>query len=935
MGLRWTKWTWVAATALLGASQREAQCIDPLAYELSSFASGGSISRAVASADFDGDATPDLVIANQGSLAFAKGLGGGSFASAAVAGTADLLGLFAADMDGDGDRDVVGPAQGAAFVPSGITLAVGDGTGSFPALFSVGTGWGQVTSIAVADYDGDGLADVAASDSALGVVRTLLNSAGWAGETLPFAGGVGPLSAADTDMDGAVDLVLAGGGDLWVLANEGGPWTVSQAASGAGELALDTGDLDLDGFVDAVASGPGGQISVFAGQTATAFTHAGDLDWPFAALVASLRLDDVEQDGDLDLVALDLTRVGFFENEPGSGLVGPQDFEVPLSGSLTVADLNADGRTDVATTSTFFASAVNLLLSAAPSASPLFAEPDQVVPGAPTGQAFAAGLIATDDQLGFHYSVESGDGSNGATAQTFYVLADGTGLGGGVAGELTPTASALVPDPDERGATPGATGTLLTPSGCTGTSPDHFVGTVFRKAAADTDYNYIGLFVRPNQEPCCGKATEATYTVPRTGSATTGLVRRFAIGSQRVDCGGSEQMIVHFVTLFDDAGVERLEWVRGFVQSDDTVLFDPPEKISKGTAVDGFRFTVSDGGAGIVWAEDGELYVRTSTCGEIWNEVAPDAGETFLDYDLGIEGNTVQLVVVHELAGAEPVVESRFSTDAGLTFSPAQQLSDAPAGTNVEALELMMTAGGTGAVAVWEDDRFGAGGVFTAAVNTPGGSWTAERYLGCGESPGLVAGAGAVEQVAAFWTTNAGPRDLMASLSLDGGSSWDTPIAIDSGNADVVEPVAAYEELYDRFAFAWLADDGTGDLAPHFGGFRSQTLVPQGWQAGASNVSFDVANFLDPACGQAWVVLSSSPGSLPLPDGRDVLIAGDPTFALSLGLFIAALDAAGAGLTGSFALVLPPGLSLYAVAAGLDVGSGLVCDISGVVEIEL
>ncbi|MEM7306480.1 MAG: VCBS repeat-containing protein [Planctomycetota bacterium] len=922
----------VVLSVLLGSASAEAQCIEPLLYAQSSVAVA-PFPCAVASWDFDGDGQLDLAVATDGAgLMLALGLGAGNFAPAVPAAGGQFARLVTADFDADGDGDVAG-LNAALVFGNDVSLYSGGGDGTLQLASMIDTDGAIVSSWAVGDYDDDGLPDLALADVLTFEARVLLNNAGWTGSSLSLPSGVAHLTSADVDSDGDLDVALSVGADLLVLENLGGgsAWNRYNAGSGAGGAALVSGDVDSDGFVDLVTGGTAPQISVFRGD-GSSFQLDAHVPWPAVAVPGDLVLEDLEQDGDLDLFAMDLgTRWGIFENVGGS-LLAPQEYvagEGWLSPHLAVGDFNSDGLADVAAPN-LFSSTVDLLLSKGVATTPLFAEPSQPVPDAPAGQAFGTGLIATDDQLGFHYSI---DGPDGANVQSYYVLADGAGLKGGVSTEPDPTVTLLLPDVDVVGGSFGTSGLVLQPTGCTGTTPDHFVGTILPASTTDEDYSYVGLYVRPNDDPCCDTETPPDDTVPRGGSATAGFVKRFAIGSQRLDCGGSEEMVLHFFSLIEDGGVQRLEWVRCFVNPDDTVTFGEVGRISKGDVVDGFRVAVNDSGVGIVWAEEGELYVRTSVCGETWVETMPQVGETILSYDLGIEGNTVRLVVAQEAAEVGQIVKSSFSTDGGGTFSPSVQLSSAPAGTNVGALELVMTGGGTGAVAIWEDDRFGADAVFAASVDAPGGSWTAERCLGCGESPGLVVGSGAVEQVAAYWTTNTNPRRLMASLSLDGGASWDAPIAIDSGSADVVEPVAAYEELYDRFAFAWLAADGSGDLAPYFGGFRTQTLVPQGWQQGPTTVSFDVANFLDEECEQAWVLLSAMPGSLPLPDGRDLPLA--PEAVLSAGLFVAPLDAAGAGTTGSLPVVLPPGLSLYAVAVGFKPIAALVCEISGVAEIQL
>ena len=184
-------------------------------------------------------------------------------------GRADAYGAWAADVDLEGDLDVV---VGLRDGPPAVLRNNSDGTFAVIRPFK---GVANLRGFAWADLDGDGDPDASLLEAG-GKLTVLSNErAGrFVARAVPEAvGEVAALSVADVDRDGVFDLLALGGdgrvqrlsdrrgGAEWevaTLAGAGAPVAEGAAREAPPVARLLAADVDNNGAIDLIASGPGG-----------------------------------------------------------------------------------------------------------------------------------------------------------------------------------------------------------------------------------------------------------------------------------------------------------------------------------------------------------------------------------------------------------------------------------------------------------------------------------------------------------------------------------------------------------------------------------------------------------------------------------------------------------------------------------------------------
>ena len=313
--------------------------------------------------DVNGDGSPDLVFASAtgDSVGVLLGNGDGTFQSPVFYNVSAPTGLATVDLNKDGHQDLLVSEATDGLV--GLLKGRGDGTFSAPILQPITVFNDLSGEVAIGDFNADGKTDVATVSVAFSAdVYIFLGNGDGTLRTptilVPASFGNSSIAAGDLNGDGKLDLVV--GQDKGVLSvsfgNGDGTFQSPVALQAAEQpLSLALADLNGDGHLDIVAAcfdalANRGDISVLLNNGSGGFLPA--TNYPTSRQPQGVTVGDINQDGILDLATINLA--GNYDTMLGNGdgtfqpaVINDLPFAIPVQAQIQIADVNHDGHPDI------------------------------------------------------------------------------------------------------------------------------------------------------------------------------------------------------------------------------------------------------------------------------------------------------------------------------------------------------------------------------------------------------------------------------------------------------------------------------------------------------------------------------------------------------------------------------------------------------------
>lgn len=239
----------------------------------------------------------------------------------------------------------------SAYIGEEGSRDVGDGT--FSTYSTAATGFGYVTQLEAADFNGDGILDLISSNDGSGQIRVALgNSDGTfaAGLEIANTGAAnGYLRVGDFNGDGREDFaVTSAGGRLSIFTGDGdGTFTLGMTYTDAtfGNNGFDVADINGDGRDDIVQAGVGAG-RIYLGNANGTFSVSATFSTTYGSGSSTVKIlrDSISGSYSAVFIAAGVGISVIDLGSDGSAQNTTQTFAgAPAGGQLGVGDFNGDG----------------------------------------------------------------------------------------------------------------------------------------------------------------------------------------------------------------------------------------------------------------------------------------------------------------------------------------------------------------------------------------------------------------------------------------------------------------------------------------------------------------------------------------------------------------------------------------------------------------
>ena len=320
----------------------------------------------VYAADLDGDGDIDVLSASQNDdkIAWYENTDGqGTLSTQKTISTqADgAQSVYAADLDGDGDMDVLS----ASYNDDKIAWYENTGQGTFSSQKTITTLADGANCVYAADIDGDGDMDVLSASYNDDEIAWYENRDGQgtfsSQKRITFqAVGAQSVFAADLDGDGDMDVLSASKADnkiAWYENTDGqGTFnlmtqnTITTQANGA--FSVYAADIDGDGDMDVLSASAYNDKIAWYENTGQGIFSTQKTITTQADAAQSVYAVDMDGDGDMDVFSASLfdDKIAWYENTDGQGTFSSQktiSTQADGARSVYAADIDGDGNIDV------------------------------------------------------------------------------------------------------------------------------------------------------------------------------------------------------------------------------------------------------------------------------------------------------------------------------------------------------------------------------------------------------------------------------------------------------------------------------------------------------------------------------------------------------------------------------------------------------------